>query len=140
MEALWVIIAVAVVFFKVFGKLNDMKEKTPGEWKNKIPREWRETGLPPILREMGFPWDEPEEEAPKAQSEKLAEWQLDEMEAVQEVPAAAPKPVTAAPKAAALGPDEQGYSLQVMDKQLVLNGIIFSELLQPPLSKRGRRR
>ena len=134
MESLWVIIIVAALFFKIFGKLNNLKEKTPGEWKNKIPREWRETGLPPILQEMGFPWDEPEEEAPKAQSQKLAEWQLDEVEA--EVP----KPVPAAPKAAAFGQDEQGYSLQVMDRQLLLNGIIFSELLQPPLSKRGRRK
>ena len=140
METIWVIIIVAAVLFKVFGKINDLKGNIPGERRNKVPGEWRKIELPPIFRELGFPWEDSEEEAPMAQPQKPAKRQLDGMEAVQEIPAAIPEPITAAPQAAALGPDELGYSLQVMDKQQVLNGIIFSELLQPPLSKRGRRR
>lgn len=159
MELLWVIIIVAAIFFRIFGKLTDLKEKIPGEWKDKVPREWRDTGLPPVFREMGFPWDEEQEEDPAMVEEKaepagrnaagagahtmageprkLAEWQLDEIG--EEVPAAAPEPPANVPQTAVAGQGQAGYNLPVMDKQVLLNGIIFSEVLQPPRYKRGRR-
>jgi len=143
-EALWVFIFIVFVLLRVFSRIPDLKDK--------IPKDWEKTGIPPILKDMGFPWDNtaPGRTAPGkpgGASEKPAPKRrtITEKAPVAKVPGQTKleAPATTvefpeAPPAKVSPPDGCGeqHGLPLTDCQAVLNGIIFSELLQPPKCKR----
>lgn len=183
MDALLLIIFLAFVFFKVLGKMPEIKDKLPKDWE---PKNWGPEGWPhgpkrwPEMSEnWGFPWEEQdpyeeetdtevgrtenqqasgqsagqEREVPIRQMTKYID-QKSELEARSQMISkdaaggtesrmmhqeGLPPDEHIFPAAQqAAGQDTEGYPL--FNSQALLNGIILSEVLQVPKSKRGPQR
>lgn len=167
MEALWVIIFIVFILVRVFNNIPGMSDKRPRDWEKKFPGDWEER-LPPILRDMGFPWDGngnpergrgqvpgsapgpaprsapgPEKRAvkrPISTEQSGRDTGRREPPALREEKAGISAAVTADDTGITYidGRDCELQQHPLFGCQAVVNGIIFSELLQPPKCKRRR--
>ncbi len=137
MEALWIIIFIVFVLLRAFSKIPNLKEKMPKDWEN--------TGIPPILRDMEFPWDE----HPRRPGDVRKQPGQKQRPAAPKTP---PVKEPGRPVKPEVVRDMQGAEVRQqdacrephwfppVDSRSVINGIIFTELLQPPRCKRPRHR
>ncbi|PKM47834.1 MAG: hypothetical protein CVV03_01245 [Firmicutes bacterium HGW-Firmicutes-8] len=136
--SIWVIIFVLAILFRAFRKFSDVK--------GNLPRDWEGEQLPPILREMVFPWDlteDSEEASPGPITGKAPE---ERIPGLDETPAAETGPgITlgetldqALVRAVNQEQNVPGELLPLFDSYNIINGIIVAELLHPPKCRQRR--
>lgn len=127
MEGIWILIFVVVMIFKAFKKITEVKTN--------LPKDWQDKELPPVFREVPFPWEMTEEsEEPEGESFEPMNTTWAEKIEMGKNP-----PKKAVPESGGKVKQEQssaGEFLPLMDSNNIVNGIIMSELLQPPKCKR----
>lgn len=133
MEGIWIIIFIIAMLFQIFKKI--------GEVKTDLPKGRQGQELPPIFSEGPLPWemDEPEDEG----LGPLARQETERPDSARETAWADKlemgKNERTVPQSGGKEKEEQtvtGEFLPLMDSYNIVNGIIMSELLQPPKSKR----
>lgn len=142
MEAIGIIIFIVFMLLRVFSKLPEIKQKLPRGWEQEFP---------PIFRDIGFPWGEqnmpgqvedrptpvrntgPTYELAAETQQPARVWALSQDIEHQESEAPRETVIDSPAADAFTLQSEQGL---LLDEQAVLNGIIFSEILSPPKSKR----
>lgn len=127
------------MLFKAFKKISEVKTN--------LPKDWQGEELPPVFREVLFPWEMDDDESEDPRSVPITRQE-------PERPAPPPEPTWAEKigmgktKTSVKRADLQsggkvkqeqsvpGEFLPLMDSYNIVNGIIMSELLQPPKCKR----
>lgn len=127
MDAIWIIIVIIAVIMR-FLKIEDFK--------GKLPEDWGDKKIPPIFKDWEFPWDdEPEldEEIPKKRPVRMQNEVLEQGGSPGENQSATAYDVKE-PHLESTDTAFGGHPLLTSDT--IITGIIMSELLQPPKSKR----
>lgn len=141
MDAIWIIIVIIAVIMRVL-KVEDFK--------GKLPKDWGDKKIPPIFKDWEFPWDdepEPDEELPHNQPVRMQN-EVSKQDEQVTGGFSGKSNINVSPGEAQY---ETAYNVEepnsniadtafgrhpLLNTDTVINGIIMSELLQPPKSKR----
>lgn len=141
MDAIWIIIVIIAVIMK-FLKVEDFK--------GKLPEDWEDKKIPPVLKDWGFPWDdepEPDEELPQKQPVRI-KGALSQREEQVTTGADGDSGMNVNPgetqyeraedliKPNLKNMETSFAAHPLLNTDTVISGLIMSELLQPPKSKR----
>ncbi len=149
MEGLWIIIVIVVLVFRVLNKAGEIT----GEMKERLPEVLGEKQLPTVFKDWGFPWEEDDEgdgenrwgEYAKAPEKGVDSLRNTVNNTVIENPMEDQTGIILAANTQTrteLQPEKEAGlpNHPLLDSESIVNGIILSELLQPPKAKRlGRR-
>lgn len=155
MEGLWIIIIIVALVYRALSKVGEIS----GEMKNRLP-EGEDKRYPPVIKDWGFPWEEDDEWGGEGEyytepREKRVQSSQNtagnaSVESPRENATGIPDEITeAGSKESAMElpaylQQENGVAgiekQPLLDYAGLINGLILSELLQPPKSRRLRRR
>lgn len=139
MDALGLIIFIIFVLFKALGKIPDIKDKLPKDWENKFPKDWQENWP----QEWQFPWNDDDDDAVEADAAKpeghepRREIGLEQTkESYEPVHFEGTPPEQEQRGAEVAATKKELTPHPIINSQSLLNGIIMSEVLQPPKCRR----
>lgn len=141
MEAIWIIFVIIAVIMRIL---------KAGDFKGKLPEDWGDNKIPPIFKDWEFPWEdepEPDKEPPRQQPVRMGNEVSKQKEQVTggfsgdtniNVSAAETQHESAyaVTEQDSKSADTDFVSHPLLNTDTIINGIIMSELLQPPKSKR----
>lgn len=148
MEAIWMIIFIAALIFQAISKISGSKGKLPRQWEpvklpgqgqTKEPKKWDDGMFPPVLKDWEFPWDDSQWDEVSSK-EQSSQNKKPEPKKRKEVTASS-KTLTdrGLNRENVNQRDNTEYRPELsLNSGDVLNGLIISELLQPPKCKRKR--